>query len=671
MEPAFDENKASVVFASDASYAPHLYTAVESLLHNLSPSWNADIIVLVDRPFDPALQETFARLLAHYPNASLRWLEIPAPVAREIGELRVNPLYSAATYYRLFLTRILPRCGRVVYCDVDVVIPGDISELFTIDMGEYSLGACFDLSLAIDDDRNPSCRYATETLGLRRASSYFNAGVLLMDLDRMRSDGWEERLAMRVGRVSNYRYLDQDLLNLVFEDAWYPLPFRWNFFYVLLANHRLYTDEQKRRFEACVKEKSWGIIHFTGTNPWSTAPLLDRNEAYFEWETYALRNPLLEWDAMLRAVNRMRRALRVNLFWRYCRLLALPTQARRARYEHKHRQYIGLVRDARLLKSHTAGGRTPGVLQQRDPARQTSRAISAYLDLRGCVRHPASVLPRLPGKLLRLLRRLTVWKRTPATCPRYLCVAACLKNEAPYLEEWLEYHLLMGVEHFYLYDNDSSDDPASVLEPYIRQGLVTCTAWPGKGQQHAIYRHALGRLAGETRWLAFLDIDEFAQPLRHPDLPSLLHTYEDAVQLVAQWVHFGSSGRETRTPGLVVERFTRREPGSTYVGKSFFRPAAAIDTQIHFCFVFGKSVDEDGQPLEGFTPTKNTSTSIRINHYATKSREEYLAKVQKGTSVGGAVASDYFERLDRNECEDTSMAAFAETLRRRIAQRRS
>lgn len=301
---------------------------------------------------------------------------------------------------------------------------------------------------------------------------------------------------------------------------------------------------------------------------------------------------------------------------------------------------------------------------------QTRAAIRDYLDLRSCLRHPARELSRLPTKLLRLLRSWIAWKRAPSDYPRSVCVAACIKNEAPYLEEWLEYHLLLGVEHFYLYDNGSCDNLAAVLEPYVRHGLVTCIAWPGKGQQHAIYRHALRRLSRETRWLAFIDIDEFAQPLLHRDLPSLLREYEGASQLVAQWVHFGSSGHAARRPGLVVERFTRREPGSRYVGKSFCRPAAAIDTQIHFCFVFGRSVDEDGRPQESFTPTKNACERIRINHYAVKSREEYLAKARKGTSVGGEIASDYFERLDCNDCEDSSLASLADTLRHRIAERR-
>ncbi len=60
----------------------------------------------------------------------------------------------------------------------------------------------------------------------------------------------------------------------------------------------------------------------------------------------------------------------------------------------------------------------------------------------------------------------------------YLSVCAIYKNEARYLAEWIEFHLLAGVEHFFLYDNNSTDDHRDVLAPYVRAGLVSVTDWP-------------------------------------------------------------------------------------------------------------------------------------------------------------------------------------------------
>ena len=61
-----------------------------------------------------------------------------------------------------------------------------------------------------------------------------------------------------------------------------------------------------------------------------------------------------------------------------------------------------------------------------------------------------------------------------------LAVVAILKNEAPYVKEWLDYHLLAGADHFFLYDNESPDNLKEVLQPYIDAGIVTYTFYPGQ-----------------------------------------------------------------------------------------------------------------------------------------------------------------------------------------------
>src|SRR5262245_23964419 len=59
-----------------------------------------------------------------------------------------------------------------------------------------------------------------------------------------------------------------------------------------------------------------------------------------------------------------------------------------------------------------------------------------------------------------------------------LTICAIFKNEKKYLKEWIEYHRLIGVDHFYLYNNNSSDHPLELLLPYIKTGIVTVIAWP-------------------------------------------------------------------------------------------------------------------------------------------------------------------------------------------------
>ena len=93
-----------------------------------------------------------------------------------------------------------------------------------------------------------------------------------------------------------------------------------------------------------------------------------------------------------------------------------------------------------------------------------------------------------------------------------LAVVAIMKNEGHYLKEWLDYHLLAGVEHFYLYDNESPDNQAEVAKPYVEAGLVDYFPLPGKAMQYVAYNDAVKRFKFQCRYMAFIDGDEFVYP---------------------------------------------------------------------------------------------------------------------------------------------------------------
>ena len=93
-----------------------------------------------------------------------------------------------------------------------------------------------------------------------------------------------------------------------------------------------------------------------------------------------------------------------------------------------------------------------------------------------------------------------------------LAVVAIMKNEGHYLKEWLDYHLLAGVEHFYLYDNESPDNQAEVVKPYVEAGLVDYFPLPGKAMQMVAYNDAVNRFKFQCRYMAFIDGDEFVYP---------------------------------------------------------------------------------------------------------------------------------------------------------------
>ena len=97
-----------------------------------------------------------------------------------------------------------------------------------------------------------------------------------------------------------------------------------------------------------------------------------------------------------------------------------------------------------------------------------------------------------------------------AIYPYQFSIVLIIQNEASYLEEWMEYHRMLGAEHFYIYDNKSTDELKEFLTEYIDQGIVTYQYWTG-GQMEA-YQYAVDHYKFESKYIAIIDVDEFLIP---------------------------------------------------------------------------------------------------------------------------------------------------------------
>ena len=126
-------------------------------------------------------------------------------------------------------------------------------------------------------------------------------------------------------------------------------------------------------------------------------------------------------------------------------------------------------------------------------------------------------------------------------------ICAVFKNEAMYLREWIEFNHLVGVEHFYLYNNNSDDDYVSVLKPYVKNGMVTLLDWPYNQKQMECYEACIEKFSGETKWLGFIDVDEFIVPKSTDSIYEFLQPFEKKAGSVnIYWKLFGTSGKINR-----------------------------------------------------------------------------------------------------------------------------
>jgi len=271
------------------------------------------------------------------------------------------------------------------------------------------------------------------------------------------------------------------------------------------------------------------------------------------------------------------------------------------------------------------------------------------------------------GNYIRVLRND---KKT--TFPHELTIAAIMKNEGPYLKEWLDFHILVGVEKFYLYDNESTDNTRDVLAPYIARGIVEYTYFPGTKQQTPAYIDALNRFANDTRWMAVIDLDEFIVPVHTKTITELLYTLpRNFGALVITWMMYGSSGHVHAPGGLVIENYKYRANSTRKSGcKSIVNPRLVVSWHNpHINAVAGFLVDENGRHLGRIDQTYNPPShdKIRCNHYVTKSFDEFRTRCAKG-SAGGNTAKkawtrEKFDALDTNDIYDNIMDKYVSQLK--------
>jgi len=255
-----------------------------------------------------------------------------------------------------------------------------------------------------------------------------------------------------------------------------------------------------------------------------------------------------------------------------------------------------------------------------------------------------------------------------------LSVVAIMKNEGAYLKEWLDFHILVGVEKFYLYDNESNDDTKKILKPYIKQGIVEYTYFPGQKRQNPAYIDALNKHANDSRWMAFIDLDEFIVPVKHKTITDFLRTLpKNFGALVLTWVMYGSAGHKRKPKGLVIENFKYHANEKRHSGcKSIVNPRLVVSQRNpHINDVAGFLIDENGRKLGRIDQTNNPPSynKIRCNHYVTKSYDEYKARCNKGSASTGTKSPtkkwsrEKFDRYDTNDIYDDIMDKYVKILK--------
>jgi hypothetical protein len=210
-----------------------------------------------------------------------------------------------------------------------------------------------------------------------------------------------------------------------------------------------------------------------------------------------------------------------------------------------------------------------------------------------------------------------------------LAICCIAKDENPYLNEWIDHHLAIGVQHIFLYDNNSKE---SIKDFLGNQDNITVYNWPGTNRpQLPAYNNCLDNNRKEFKWIGFIDADEFIVPKSTNNLVEFLKNYEKEyiAGLSINWKVFGSNGHLTRQKSQ-IRSYTKCFKDKHC--KVITRPEYTISfANPHFGNFIGGfwSVDENGKETRG-PFNAHSSSLIQINHYVNRSLEEFKEKIQKG-----------------------------------------
>ncbi len=254
------------------------------------------------------------------------------------------------------------------------------------------------------------------------------------------------------------------------------------------------------------------------------------------------------------------------------------------------------------------------------------------------------------------------------------------KNEGPYLKEWLEFHMLVGVEHFYLYNNLSTDNYYAVLEPYVKKGIVDLIDWPYStpgnwtSVQLRAFTDGIKRAQGQAKWLAVLDLDEFLFAVQEDNVAHFLTDYENYGGVCANWQFFGTSHvQKIPLDKLMIETLTLKADTNYQANrqvKSIVRPER-VARVIHPHFFIYKppffQVNANKQRFQGSMTYRVDIDKLRINHYWTGDEEHFHktklnTRLRFGTSRGFII--NRYRQL--NSMHDSTILRFVPYLREKI-----
>jgi lipopolysaccharide biosynthesis glycosyltransferase len=272
-----DKEPIIIVCAANNIYAIPLGVVIFSALANLESNRQV-IFFIIDGGISKNNKNKLLEIIKSS-NAEIRWLK---PLDGIFDHLVVRGHIAKESYFRLLIPYLLSnQFSKVIYLDCDLIVQGDLSHLWDMDINNEYLLAVQDVGIPYISSTYGLMNY--QELGIPADYKYFNSGVLVINLEKWRSDNISKKVIDYIEKNSEYiRWCDQDGLNAVLAGKWSELETKWNQtcrFHQYSKRETSFTKEKRER-----EPNDTCIIHFaTSLKPWNSNEYHPANELFFNY----------------------------------------------------------------------------------------------------------------------------------------------------------------------------------------------------------------------------------------------------------------------------------------------------------------------------------------------------------------------------------------------------